>query len=39
MVSLPGAGRIDSSEKSFIPPGLVREYDLVAQVETERAAR
>ena len=39
MVSLPGAGRIDSSEKSFIPPGLVREYDLVAQGETERAAR
>ncbi len=39
MVSLPGAGRIDSSEKNFIPPGLVREYDLVAQVETERAAR
>lgn len=39
MVSLPGTGRVESSERAFIPPGLVREYDLVAQVETERAAR
>ncbi len=28
-VSLPGNGRIDSSERNFVPPGLVREYDLV----------
>lgn len=38
-VSLPGAGRVDSSEKAFLPPGLVREYDLVAQIEGERAPR
>lgn len=38
-VSLPGPGRVDSSERNFIPPGLVREYDLVAQVEGERAPR
>lgn len=38
-VSLPGVGRIDSSEKNFIPPGLVREYDLVSQGEAERPAR
>lgn len=39
MVSLPGAGRVESSEKSFIPPGLVREYDLVTQGDNERAVR
>lgn len=38
-VSLPGAGRIESSEKNFVPPGLVREYDLVGQSEAERPAR
>lgn len=38
-VSLPGPSRVESSERNFIPPGLVREYDLVAQVEGERAPR
>ncbi len=38
-VSAPGAGRIDSSEKAFVPPGIVREYDLVGQTEAERPAR
>ncbi len=39
LVSLPGVGRIDSSEKAFVPPGLVREYDLVSQAGIERPAR
>jgi len=38
-VSMPGTGRIDSSEKAFVPPGIVREYDLVGQTEAERPAR
>jgi hypothetical protein len=39
MVSQPGVGRVDSSEKAFVAAGLMREYDLVAQTEQERAAR
>ncbi|CAN5900672.1 hypothetical protein BH11PSE8_BH11PSE8_40350 [soil metagenome] len=39
MISQVAAGKVDSSEKSFVAPGLVREYDLVDQVESERAAR
>lgn len=35
--SPPGA--IDSSEKAFVAPGVVREYDLVGQSEQERPAR
>ncbi len=38
-ISAAGAGRIDSSEKAFVTPGIVREYDLVAQTEAERPAR
>lgn len=38
-VSAPGVGRIDSSERAFVPPGIVREYDLVGQTEAERPAR
>ncbi len=38
-VSAPGVGRVDSSEKAFIAPGIVREYDLVGQTEAERPAR
>lgn len=39
MVSQPGVGRVDSSEKAFVAAGLMREYDLVAQTELERPAR
>lgn len=39
MVSQPGVGRVDSSEKAFVAAGLMREYDLVAQTEQERPAR
>lgn len=39
MVSQPGFSRTDSSEKAFMAPGLMREYDLVAPAEFERAAR
>ena len=39
MVSQPGAGRTETSERAFMAPGLVREYDLVDQIETERPAR
>lgn len=38
-ISAPGVGRVDSSEKAFIAPGIVREYDLVGQTEAERPAR
>jgi hypothetical protein len=38
-VSAPGVGRIDSSERAFVAPGIVREYDLVGQTEAERPAR
>lgn len=38
-ISMPGVGRIESSEKNFVPPGIVREYDLVGQTELERPAR
>lgn len=39
MVSQPGTGRVETSESNFMAPGLVREYDLVAQLEGERPAR
>lgn len=39
LISQVGPGRIETSEKSLAAPGLVREYDLVDQVESERAAR
>lgn len=32
-------GPIDSSEKAFVAPGMVREYDLVGQTEQEHPAR
>ena len=39
MVSQPGKGRVETSEAVFMAPGLVREYDLVNQLEGERPAR
>lgn len=39
MVSQPGTGRVETSEAAFMAPGLVREYDLVNQLEGERPAR
>ena len=39
MVSQPGADRTETSERAFMAPGLVREYDLVAQTDMERPAR
>ena len=39
IVSQAGPGHVESTEKAFFAPGLVREYDLVQQTETERAAR
>jgi hypothetical protein len=39
MVSQPGTGRVETSEKAFMAPGLVREYDLIAPADTERPAR
>ncbi len=39
MVSQPGVGRTETSESNFMAPGLVREYDLVNQLESERAVR
>lgn len=39
IVSQRGIGVADSSEKAYAAPGLVREYDLVAQTEVERPAR
>lgn len=39
IVSQRGAGPVDSSERLYVAPGLVREYDLVAQTELERPAR
>lgn len=39
MISQVGPGKIETSEKAPAAPGLVREYDLVDQVESERAAR
>ncbi|MEF7615677.1 hypothetical protein V4F39_17310 [Aquincola sp. MAHUQ-54] len=39
IVSQAPATRIETSEKAFAAPGLVREYDLVQQIESERAAR
>ena len=32
-------GPVDSSEKAFVAPGMVREYDLVGQTEQEHPAR
>jgi hypothetical protein len=39
MVSQPGFGRVETSASAFMAPGLVREYDLVQQLENERPAR
>lgn len=39
IVSQAGPGAVEATEKQFFAPGLVREYDLVQQTETERAAR
>ena len=39
MVSQPGTGRVETSETAFMAPGLVREYDLLNQLEGERPAR
>ena len=39
MVSQPGVNRMETSEANFMAPGLVREYDLVQQPESERPAR
>ena len=39
MVSQPGTGRVETSEKAFMAPGLVREYDLIAPADTDRPAR
>jgi hypothetical protein len=39
MVSQPGMGRGETSERAFMAPGLVREYDLVAPADAERPAR
>lgn len=39
IVSQPPAERFAGSEKLVAAPGLVREYDLVAQTEAERPAR
>ena len=39
IVASSPAGPVDSSEKAFVAPGLVREYDLVGQTEQERPSR
>lgn len=39
MVSQPGFGRVETSQTAFMAPGVVREYDLVHQLEGERPAR
>lgn len=39
MISQTPAGRIESSEKAYVAPGVVREYDLVATTEAERPSR
>ena len=39
MVSQPGVNRVETAEGAFMAPGLVREYDLVGQIEGERPAR
>lgn len=39
MVSQPGMNKVETSESNFMAPGLVREYDLVQQLEGERPAR
>ena len=39
MISQTPAGRIESSEKAYVAPGMVREYDLVATSEADRPAR
>jgi len=38
-VSQPGVNRVETAEGAFMAPGLVREYDLVGQIEGERPAR
>jgi len=39
VISQVGPGAVDSSERNFIAPGVVREYDLVGQTEAESPAR
>lgn len=39
VISQVGPGVIESSEKNFVAPGVVREYDLVGQTEAEIPAR
>ena len=39
IVSQPGVGPVVSSEKAWVAPGLVREFDLVEQTDQERPSR
>ncbi|MBC7729671.1 MAG: hypothetical protein H7242_19085 [Microbacteriaceae bacterium] len=39
IVSQPGVGPVASSEKAWVAPGLVREFDLVEQTDQERPSR
>lgn len=39
VISQVGPGVVESSEKNFVAPGVVREYDLVGQTEAEIPAR